>query len=159
MLLTKYLKKCVENSTISHASNETTTDLSCKNIEILCQVLQPGSLIGIQLKGVELPFLLLPGLENLKQYKWLQSLCPVHCFSFDSSAAKDPVDRSLRWFIWRCDGPGLVTLWRVWRKPDKDSAGRPSASQSLNGAMADPPPKLVACTFSKLDLWKLVTST
>lgn len=73
---------------------------------------------------------------------------------------KDLADRSLRWSIWRREGAGLVTLWRVQRKSDKGSASRPSASQSLNGAMADPPLGPVACVFSdQSDLWKPATST
>lgn len=64
---------------------------------------------------------------------------PMLCFSFDSSSVvKDSADNPLRGSIWRRAGAGLMSLWRVQRKPDKDSAGRPSTSQSFNGAMADP---------------------
>lgn len=81
---------------------------------------------------------------------------PMLCFSFDSSSVvKDSADNPLRGSIWRRAGVGLVTLWRQQRKPDKDSAGRPSTTQCFNGAMADPPQGTTPCTCfkPKSDLW------
>ena len=83
---------------------------------------------------------------------------PMLCFSFDSSSvAKDSADGPLRGSIWRRAGAGLVSLWRVQRKPDKGSASRPSTSQSFNGAMADPPPGTTPCTCFK-PVWSVQTS-
>lgn len=112
---------------------------------ILYRVLSPGSLISIQLKRADLA----PSvLEILKQYVWLPSLCPPLCLDRRFICLR----QTLLTGHW--GGPyGGVTAQGSWlsgggrRKPDKGSAGRPSASHSLNGAMADPPPKRLACTF------------